>query len=61
MDRRETIRREFINREYMITYNIEDTLEALGLTLDQVQSNVGLLMDWVDAKRSVELEYNMYL
>lgn len=60
MDRRETIRREFINQEYMITYNIEDTLEALGLTLDQVQSNVGLLMDWVDAKRSVELEYNMY-
>lgn len=60
MDRREIIRREFINQEYMITYSIEDTLEALGLTLDQVQSNVGLLMDWVDAKRSVELEYNMY-
>lgn len=60
MDRREIIRREFINQEYMITYNIDDTLEALGLTLEQVQSNVGLLMDWVDAKRSVEVEYNMY-
>ena len=60
MDRREIIRREFINQEYMITYNIDDTLEALGLTLEQVQSNIGLLMDWVDAKRSVEVEYNMY-
>ena len=61
MDRRERIRREFINQEYMVTYNVDDTLEALGLTLDQVQSNVGLLMDWVDAKRSVEVEYNMFL
>lgn len=61
MNRMERIRREFINQEYMITYNIEDTLEALGLTLEQVQKNAGLLIDWVDAKRSVELEYNMYL
>ena len=61
MNRMERFRHELINHEYMVTYSIKDTLEALGITLEQWLSNTELLMDWVDAKRSVELEYKMYL
>ena len=41
----EMFRYELSNHEYCITYDIEPTLDALGLTLDKINENQNLVKD----------------
>jgi hypothetical protein len=48
---------ELANHEYCITYDLEPTLDALGLTLDEVNENPALLAGLKKAKKDYLKHY----
>jgi hypothetical protein len=49
---------ELNNHEYIITYDVEDTLNALGLTYEEVKNNNRLYSALKEAKRMIQEAYN---
>jgi hypothetical protein len=49
---------ELANHEYCITYDLEPTLDACGLTLEEVQSNPALLAGLKKAKTDYLANYD---
>ena len=51
---------ELANHEYVITYSVQDTLNALGLTEDQVNNNPALLKGLKQACKEQQEYHKMY-